>query len=187
MPLLLALPLALLVFVALLLLLWPLALWQRFRSGSARRPALAWRLRLNLWLTLFSVALLAVFALVAQLWWPGAAWQAGAGLLAGLAVGALGYALTRFEATPGALFYTPNVWLVLALTALVLARVVAGLIHSWQALSGGPQGPLTAAMGHNGMLALAALLLGYAGMYGWLLDRRLRRHLRYRGYDRSPR
>lgn len=187
MPLLLALPLALLVFVALMLLLLPLSLWQRFRSGSARRPARAWLVTLNLWLTLASTLLFAVFALVASLWWPGAWWQSGLGLLAGMGLGALGYALTRFETTPAALYYKPNTWLILALTLLVLARVAAGFVQGWQVSMGGHSWPLQGWMSHASLLAMAALLLGYAGMYAGLLHRRLRRYLRYRGYDRSPR
>ncbi len=187
MPLLLALPLALLVFMALMLLLLPLSLWQRFRSGSARRPARAWLVTLNLWLTLASTVLFVVFALVASLWWPGAWWQSGLGLLAGMALGMLGYALTRFETTPVALYYKPNTWLVLALTALVLARLVAGLAQGWQVSVNGQPWPLEGWLSHASLLAVAALLLGYAGMYAALLQRRLQRHLRYRRYDRSPR
>lgn len=187
MPLLLALPLAILVFVALMLLLLPLSLWQRFRSGSARRQARTWLVTLNLWLSLASSVLFVVFALVASLWWPGAWAQAAVGLLLGFVLGAVGYVLTRFEALPGGLFYKPNVWLVLALTLLVLARVVAGVVQGWRVSVGQQHWPSEGWMSHTGLLALAALLLGYAAMYAWLLWRRLQQYLRYRGYDRGPR
>lgn len=187
MPLLLALPLALLVFIALMLCLLPLSLWQRLRSGSARRLARPWLVRLNLWLTLASTVLFVLFALLASIWWPGAWWQAGLGLLAGFGLGALGHALTRFEATTAQLFYTPSLWLVLGLTVLVAVRIGAGLVQGWQAAFAGQAWPLTGPMSHAGLLAMAALLLGHAGMYAGLLDRRLRRHQRYRGPDRSPR
>lgn len=187
MPLLLALPLAILVFVALMLLLLPLSLWQRFRNGSARRPARPWLVTLNLWLSLGSTALFAVFALVASLWWPGAWWQAAVGLSMGLLLGVLGHYLTRFEKMPGALFYKPNTWLVVILTLLLVVRVIAGMVQGWQLSIGRQHWPSEGWMSHASLLATAALLLGYADMYAWLLWRRLRRYLRYRGYDRSPR
>lgn len=56
MPLLLALPLALLVFLAILLMLLPLSLWQRFRSSGARRQARPWLVTFNLWGTLVSTS-----------------------------------------------------------------------------------------------------------------------------------
>ncbi|MCW4454463.1 hypothetical protein OK348_06605 [Flavobacterium sp. MXW15] len=187
MPLLLALPLAILVFVALMVLLLPLSLWQRLRSGSARRQARPWAVRLNLWATLLSCALFAAFVGVASLWWPGVWWQAALGGLAGALLGAAGSALTRFEPTPGPLFYTPNPWLALALTLLVLVRLGAGLVQGWRASVGGGAWPAEGWMSHGSLLAAAALLLGYAVAYAWLLQRRLRRHRRYRGYDRTPR
>ncbi len=187
MPLLFALPLALLVFVAILLLLLPLSMWQRVRSGGARRQARPWLVTFNFWATLVSTAMFALFAAIAGFWWPGAWLHAALGWLAGLLVGVLGYSLTRFEAGPEALHYKPNTWLVLGLTLMILVRLVAGMVQGWQASVNGVPWPASGWLSHAGLLAMAALLLGYAGMYGWLLRRRLRRHLRYRGYDRSPR
>ena len=43
------------------------------------------------------------------------------------------------------------------------------------------------ALSHAGLLAVAALLLGYATAQAFGLHRRARRFERYRGYDRSPR
>ncbi|MGE8280165.1 MAG: DUF1453 domain-containing protein [Stenotrophomonas sp.] len=187
MPLLLALPLAILVFVALMLLLMPLSLWQRVRSGSARRQARPWLITFNFWATLVSTALFALFAIVASYWWPGAWLYASLGWLAGLLVGALGHVLTRFEPGPQTLHYKPNVWLVLALTAMIVVRLVVGVVQGWQASVNNVPWPTSGWLSHAGLLAMAALLLGYAGMYGWLLRRRIAHHQRYRGYDRSPR
>lgn len=107
------------------------------------------------------------------------------GWLVGLALGALGYALTRFEARTETLFYKPNTWLVLGLTLMILVRVVAGMVQGWQASMSGVPWPQTGWLSHAGLLGMAAVLLGYAGMYALLLRRRVRHHQRYRGYDRS--
>ncbi|MGH8055566.1 MAG: DUF1453 domain-containing protein [Stenotrophomonas sp.] len=186
MPLLLAVPLALLVFLAILLMLLPLSLWQRFRSSGARRLARPWLVTFNLWGTAVSTVLFAIFATVAGFWWPGAWTYAALGWLAGLLLGALGHALTRFDANAETLFYKPNTWLVLALTLMILVRVVAGMVQGWQASVNGVAWPQTGWLSHAGLLAMAAVLLGYAGMYALLLRRRVRHHQRYRGYDRSP-
>ncbi len=187
MPLLLALPLALLVFLAIMLLLLPLSLWQRVRSGGARRQARPWLITFNFWGTLVSTAMFAVFAAIAGFWWPGAWQYAALGWGAGLLIGVLGHALTRFEAGPQDLFYKPNTWLVLALTAMIVVRLIAGMVQGWQASVNGVAWPQTGWLSHAGLLAMAAVLIGYAGMYALLLRRRVRHHQRYRGYDRSPR
>ncbi len=187
MPLLLALPLALLVFLAILLMLLPLSLWQRLRSSGARRQARPWLITFNFWGTLVSTGLFVLFVTVAGFWWQGAWAYAALGWCGGLALGVLGYALTRFEAGPETLFYKPNLWLVLGLTLMILVRVTAGLVQGWQASINGVPWPQTGWLSHAGLLAMAAVLLGYAGMYALLLRRRVRRHNRYRGYDRSTR
>ena len=76
---------------------------------------------------------------------------------------------------------------VLALTAMIVVRVVAGMVQGWQASVNSVPWPDSGWLSHAGLLAMAALLLGYAGMYAWLLRRRVRHHQRYRQFDRSPR
>ena len=61
MPLLL-IPLALLAIVMAWLLLMPLALWQRYRRGHARRRAVPWAIAVNAWLLLASVVLFVLTA-----------------------------------------------------------------------------------------------------------------------------
>ena len=187
MPLLFALPLAILVFVAIMLLLMPLSLWQRVRSGGARRQARPWLITFNFWATLVSTGLFAVFVGIAGFWWTGAWAYAVLGWLAGLLVGVLGHFLTRFEPGAETLHYKPNTWLVLALTAMIVVRVVAGMVQGWKASVNHVPWPDSGWLSHAGLLAMATLLLGYAGMYAWLLRRRVRHHQRYRGFDRSPR
>lgn len=82
------------------------------------------------------------------------------GILGGVALGAYSLHLTRFETRADGVYYTPNLFLGLALSALVLARVGYRLIMLWSQANGaqpaptGPQlSPLT--------FALIALLVGY--------------------------
>ncbi len=187
MPLLLALPLAIVVALAIAALLLPLSLLQRFRYGKARRQAHGWQTRLSLWGALLSSAVFVVFVAVAGSWWAGAWSHAAMGFAAGLVLGVLGMALSRFETTAKGLFYQPNVWLVLALTGLVVVRIVAGLVQGWRSLGQGAAWPAQGWLSHAGLLAVAGLLLGYALSYAWLLRRRWQRYQRYHGYDRSPR
>ncbi|UYB51813.1 DUF1453 domain-containing protein [Xanthomonas sp. AM6] len=187
MPLLLAIPLAIVIALAVTAVLLPLSLLQRFRYGTSRRQARAWLAGVQFWSALASSVVLLGFALIAAHWWPNAASYAGIGWVAGLALGALGLWLSRFEPLPQGLYYTPNLWLVLAMTLLVVARIGAGLVQGWRSMSGGAAWPAHGWMSHASLLAAAALLLGYACAYAWLLRRRVRHFDRYRGYDRSPR
>ncbi len=187
MPMLLALPLGLLVFLAIMLLLLPLSLWQRVRTGGARRQARPWLITFNVWSTLASTVMFVVFVGIAGFWWPNAWAYAALGWAAGLLVGVAGYLLTRFEPGPDTLFYKPSIVLVLALTTMIVVRLVAGLVQGWQASVNGVAWPHSGWLSHAGLLAMAALLLGYAGMYALLLRQRVRRHLRYRRHDRYAR
>ena len=58
------------------------------------------------------------------------------GLLAGVALGVWGLALTRFEVLPEGQFYHPNVWLGLAVSALFLGRLAMRLAVILQANAG---------------------------------------------------
>ncbi|WP_369940517.1 DUF1453 domain-containing protein [Xanthomonas medicagonis] len=186
MPLLLVIPLAIVIALAVTAVLLPLSLLQRFRYGTSRRQARAWLAGVQFWSALLSSVLLLGFAAIAAHWWPNAAAYACLGWIAGLALGALGIALSRFEPLPQGLFYTPNLWLVLAMTALVVARIGAGVVQGWRSVAQDAAWPAQGWMSHASLLAAAALLLGYACAYAWLLRRRVRRFDRHRGYDRSP-
>ena len=176
MPLLL-IPALLLCFLALLLLLRPLGLWQRYRSGRARRRALPGWATLNAAGLLLSSALLLAGAVLAGIWIEGAAWNAGAGLLAGLLTGAAGLWLARFEAGNGQLHYTANAWLVLALTILVAARVALAAWQAWhRAFEGVPAPvPWPWLAQPASLWAMGGLLLGYHLAFALGLRRKLRR------------
>ena len=172
MPLLL-LPLLVVALVLLWLLLMPFALWQRYRTGRSRRRAVRWVVTLNAWSLLASVVLFLSGAWIAAYWVDAALAHAGAGLLAGMVLGVIGLALTRFEATSQGVFYTPNRWLVLALTLVVAARIGYGLYRMEQAWVSDIHAAWLAQQGS--VLAVGGLLLGHYLAYAWGLRWRLRR------------
>lgn len=171
MPLLLLL-LLVIALVLLWLLLWPFALWRRYRTGRARRRAVAWVAGLNAWSLLASACVFLFGAAVTGYWVDEALRYAGIGLGLGLLLGLFGLALTRFEATPQGLYYTPNRWLVLALTLVVAARIAYGLYRMEQAWVGGTHETWLAQQGS--LFAVGGLLLGHYLAYAWGVRRRLR-------------
>ena len=172
MPLLLLLPLLIVALVVLWLLLLPLALWQRYRTGRARRRAVPWVAGLNAWSLLVSALVFVVSAWLAGYWIDAALPHAAVGLAAGLGLGFVGLALTRFEATQRGLYYTPNRWLVLALTLVVAARIAYGLFRMEQAWAADAHAAWLTQQGS--VLAVGGLLLGHYLGYAWGLRRRIR-------------
>jgi energy-converting hydrogenase Eha subunit A len=75
------------------------------------------------WLTLCLFPLLVALLLVGSLSHPHVALALVAGVIAGAGLGLYGLRLTKFERTPVGLFYTPNVHLGIALSALFIARI----------------------------------------------------------------
>lgn len=172
MPLLL-LPLLMMALVVLWLLLWPFALWQRYRTGRARRRAVAWQVGLNAWSLLVSACLFLVSAALTGYWVEAAFRYAGMGLGLGLLLGLFGLAATRFEVTPQGLYYTPNRWLVLGLTLVVAARIAYGLYRMEQAWVGGTHETWLSQQGS--LFVVGGLLLGHYLAYAWGVRRRVRR------------
>ena len=176
MPVLLALAVALAGGLVVLALL-PLSLFLRYRAGTARRRARGWVAALNLGAITLSAALFLLGAAVASFWEPRALRYALAGLGAGSVLGLVGLAVSRFEATPGELHYTPNRWLVLAVTLVVTGRILYGFWrgwHTWQAGAGDTS--WLVAFGVAGSLAAGALVLGYYFAYWAGLWLRFRWH-----------
>ncbi len=170
---LLILPLAILFVLAFWLLLLPLSLWQRYRFGKARRRAWPWLVRFNAWgLLLSAVVYLATMA-ITNYWWPGALGYAAAGIGAGAALGGMGLLLSRFERAPQGLFYTPNAWLVLALTIVVAARIALGFVELWRHWQGRESLAMIPVIDHASLFAVAGLLIGYYLVYTWGLRSRL--------------
>ena len=137
----------------------PLVAWRiyrRVRRNIGRQP---FRPKRTLIGTVFFVIILTLIA-VASAKNPPALAALGGGLLLGVPLGFLGLHLTKFESLPEGKFFTPNTWLGVTLTLILLGRVayrlsaLTGLSHAAHAPSVTPfQSPLTALM--------FALLAGY--------------------------
>jgi len=167
---------ALAVVLALVALV-PLSLVLRYRAGTARRRARGWLAVINLLAIACSTALFLAAAAVTSLWVSRAFTHALMGLAGGCLLGLLGIWLSQWEATPAALHYTPNRWLVLAIMLLVTARLVYGIWrgwHTWHAAVGDTS--TLAAIGVSGSLAAGAMVLGYYLAYWTGVWHRARRH-----------
>jgi hypothetical protein len=166
---------ALLVIVGVLLasvILIPISLIQRYRMGTMRQRVRPWLVTINVMGISLSIVVFLASAALTNIWIPQAFVYAAAGVGLGLALGVVGLALTRWERLPDALFYTPNRWLVLAITVAVAGRIVYGFWRSWQqweAIGGGTA--WIAASGVAGSLGAGALILGYYWAY-WVGVRR---------------
>jgi hypothetical protein len=167
--------LALLVLMPLaVIVMMPFVLVGRYRAGRARRLARPWLATLNVIATLFSATFFLTVAAVTNLWVPRAFAWAVLGLAAGCGLGVIGLLLSRWEAAPGSLHYTPNRWLVLVITFIVAARVVYGIWRGWNAWgSPGGESSFLTAFGIAGSLAAAATVIGYYAAYSIGLRRRV--------------
>lgn len=106
-----------------LLVLLPLVAWRvysRFRRMVGRQGLS--RVRPWITLTIFSIVLV-LLAYAARAHVDRLGWLA-AGLTAGSLLGVYGLRLTRFEATPQGLFYTPNPYLGISLSLLFFGRIL---------------------------------------------------------------
>jgi hypothetical protein len=168
-----ALALLLLLPLAIIALM-PLLLVVRYRAGSARRAARPFLATVNLGVMLVSALFFLTGAAVTSIWVPRAFTAAAAGIGVGLTLGLAGLWLTRWEATPRSLHYTPNRWLVLAVTLVVAVRVVYGFWRGWQAWqTSGGQESFVAAFGIAGSLGAGGVVIGYYLAYAAGLRRRI--------------
>lgn len=174
MPLLIALILMVLAIVALV----PLSIVMRYRVGTSRRRARGWVITLNATGVTLSVIVFLAGAALTNIWVPDAFAYAASGLAIGCVLGALGLWLTRWESAPGSLYYTPNRFLVLLLTLVVVARLLYGVWRAWHAWRAGLEGTSwAAASGVAGSLAAGAIVLGYYLLY-WIGVRQRVRSIR---------
>ncbi len=152
----------------------PIIIWRLY--GRIRRSIGRQTLsKVRPWITIGVFPLLvAAFAYAAARSHPQAlGWLAGAAL-AGTLLGVFGLSRTKFEVTPQGLFYTPNAHLGIALSLLLVGRVLYRMITVYV------DGPEAA---RNGMdfarspvtLALFGLLAGYYVAYAIGLVRWRRR------------
>lgn len=168
MPVILAALLLILLAILASVVLIPITLVMRYRAGTARRRVRQWLATVNAAGLAVSTVFFLTAAAVTNIWVPQAFVYASAGLAGGALVGFAGLALTRWEVAPGAVFYTPNRWLVLAITLAVSGRLAYGFWrgwNAWQSLAGDTS--WAAAAGVAGSLAAGAVILGYYFVY-WL-------------------
>ncbi len=143
--------------VLLIIALIPFSIVQRFRAGTAERPARGWVATLNLLAVALSVFLFLGGAYVTNQLVPGVLRYTLAGLTIGCLLGMLGVALTRWQDTGGRLRYTPNRLLILALTVVVAARVLYGFWRTWETWQAG----LGVVPGVAASMSAGAVVLGY--------------------------
>jgi hypothetical protein len=158
------------------IVLIPVSLVQRYRLGTSRQRARGWLSAVNLAGLALSSLLFLVSAAFTSIWIPQAFTYAAGGVVTGGVLGLLGLALTRWERTPVSLHYTPNRWLVLAITLVVTGRLLYGFWrawHSWQVAADTGAWLMTA--GVAGSLAAGAVVLGYYLTYWAGVRTRLRR------------
>ena len=166
-----------LVVLALIALI-PISIAQRYRVGTSRQRARGWLAALNLAGLSASAVLFLVSAIFTNIWVPDAFRYTVGGLGAGCLLGLVGLWLTRWEPSIGALHYTPNRLLVLAITLLVTARVLFGFWRGWESWRAGVEGESWfVAAGVAGSMAAGAVVIGYYLAYWMGVRRRLKRQL----------
>ena len=178
--------LVLLVVTALAVIaLIPLSVVQRYRMGAARRLARGWIATLNLAALTFSVVLVLISAAFTNVWVPDALKFTAMGLAGGLLLGIVGTALTRWEATPQALHYTPPRVLVLLVTSLVAARILFGFWRAWRTWNAGASEAWFLGGEVAGTMAAGAVVLGYYVAFWFGVRYRFKRHQRGFGHHSS--
>lgn len=163
--------------------LTPWLLIQRYRAGTARRPARKWMVLLALASTMLSVTFLLVGAAFTNIWVPYAFGDSAIGLAFGCALGLAGLVLTKWEASTRTFHYTPSRLLVLFVTLVITARVLFGIYRTIMAAQSGISAhELIGAFGVAESLGAGALVLGYYVTYNagvlWKIRRWDRRALR---------
>ena len=154
----------------------PLLLVLRYRAGTVRRRGRRWVATANLISMILSAGLFLWLAAITTFWVPKALIYSFTGLIAGCLLGLVGLALTRWETTPQALYYTPNRWLVLLITLAVTARLLYGVWRIWHAWRmAGPDPTWLASAGVAGSMAVGAVVLGYYLTYSAGVRWRVRR------------
>jgi hypothetical protein len=158
------------------IVLAPLGLVQRYRTGTRRRRARRWLAGMNVAALSLSLVLFICGALITARWVPDALIYSVGGLVAGCLLGFTGLQLTQWENAAGALYYTPNRFLILAITLVVAGRLAYGmwrLWHSWTVR--GDVGGWLESAGISGSLGASATILGYSLTYWVGMLRKIQR------------
>ena len=124
-------------------------------------------MRGNSWLLAASLPVFVVSYWMTTCWVPDALRDALIGLLTGMLLGIISLWMTRFERDGKPLWYTPNRWLMLALTIVVAMCILAGLWVGWRHLTSHAHSALAPWLEAGAWAAIAALFLGYGVAYLW--------------------
>jgi hypothetical protein len=126
------------------------------------------------WITLSVFSLLIALLLLGSIARPPSALAIVGGSVVGAALGVYGIRLTKFEATPAGLFFTPNAWLGIALSLLFLGRLTYRFAQFYSSDDGG--GALPSDFMRNPLtLFIFGTLAAYYVIYAIGLIRRGRR------------
>ena len=173
----LALVLFILVILVVGILLLPLSILQRYRVGTRRQQARGWLIGINLLGMSLSAVMFLIGAAATNIWIPNAFRYSALGLLAGTALGLLGLLLTRWEPSARALHYTPNRFLVLAITLTITARVAYSFWRAWETWGGAAdRKEWLVTWGVAEALAAGGVVLGYYVAYWLGVRRRFKKH-----------
>jgi hypothetical protein len=149
----------------------------RYRAGTARRRGRRWIATTNVWMTSISALFFLLLAALFSFWFRGTFASAVVGVGVGALLGLVGLELTRWEAKPEGLFYTPSRWLALLLILAIAARIAYGW---WRGLHAAGAHPFLSASGMQLSLAVGGGLIGYYFAYAVGVRLRLARHERDR-------
>ena len=181
MPLLLIIPLAFLIILILWMILLPLSLIQRYRTGKSRHRVRPLLLKFNSWTLVISAFVFLFSAWIGHYWFANALMYASIGLIAGLLLGCVGLALTRYEVREQTLYYTPNRFLLLGLLLMIVLRLGLGV---WRMLSLAAGADNAADMqysflaDHANLYLFGGIILGHYVMYMWGIRGKLRKIMR---------
>lgn len=120
-------PTATILVVAAPLMIW--RLYSRMRRLIGRQPVRAWRS----WMAATLFPLLLILLLNASLGKPLSLGALACGMSIGIGLALWGLKLTRYEATPEGLFYTPNAHIGIALSLLFTGRILYRFIQLYEA------------------------------------------------------
>lgn len=134
------------------------SIYRRVRRNIGRQPLRATQLKIRI--AILAVATFLITTNLAR----GAdllMWMA-IGAAAGVAIAFWGVKLTRFESSPQGIFYTPNAYLGIAVSLLLVARIVYRLVQIGPAM----QSPQAMAMYSTPLtMGLFGLVIGYYVAY----------------------
>jgi hypothetical protein len=114
------------------------------------------------WITLVLFPVLTALLAYAARAMPLAQECLAGGIALGLALGVLGHRLTRFEATPEGMFYTPNAHIGIVLSAVLVARIAYRFMTN-----GFPGAASGAPPPSNPLTPLTLLIFGTLAGYYW--------------------